>query len=528
MNEALEGASAFETLLASLSTRFTGLPGDRVGAEIERALRDLCEFLDTDRANLYEFSLDGANVTQYHSWARPPFERYVNPRFREELPWYHAQLLSGETTRIERLPDQLPAEAQEEREFALVSGIKSVLAIPIAVGGQSVCVLATSALREYHTWSDATVIRVRSVGQILGNAMHRQRVEAELRAQLAEVRQLKDQLEAETGYLRTEIRRARGFDNIVGQSPALLKVLAQVSQVAPTPSAVLLLGETGTGKELLAQAIHDGSPRRHGPFIKVSCAALPPTLIETELFGHEKGAFTGATAARAGRFELAHGGTLFLDEIGELSLELQVKLLRVLQHGEFERVGSGRSRAVDVRIVAATHRNLEQAMTDGRFREDLYFRLSVFPIQVPPLRARREDIPLLVWAYITRRQAQLGRTIARVPRRAIDALMAYAWPGNVRELENVIERALIRSTGPTLRLEEPLGPSARGAAGPPALVRLDAVERAHIRRVLEACDWKIDGTGHAAETLGLNPSTLRSRMRKLGIRRPARSAEPGR
>jgi chemotaxis protein methyltransferase CheR len=183
---------------------------------------------------------------------------------------------------------------------------------------------------------------------------------------------------------------------------------------------------------------------------------------------------------------------------------------------------------VDVRIVAATHRNLEQAMTDGRFREDLYFRLSVFPIQVPPLRARREDIPLLVWAYITRRQAQLGRTIARVPRRAIDALMAYAWPGNVRELENVIERALIRSTGPTLRLEEPLGPSARGAAGPPALVRLDAVERAHIRRVLEACDWKIDGTGHAAETLGLNPSTLRSRMRKLGIRRPARSAEPGR
>jgi len=448
MNEALEGASAFETFLASLSTRFTGLPGDRVDAEIERALRDFCEFLDTDRANLYEYSVEGASLAQYHSWARPPFEPYVSPLFREEVPWYHAQLLRGETIRIERLPDQLPAEAQEEREFVLVRGIKSILAIPIAVGGQSVCVLSAAALREYRTWSDATVTRVRSVGQILANAMHRQRVEAELRAQLAEIRQLQARLEAENAYLREEVAPRSGFTDIVGRSPTLQTVLAQVTQVAPTPTTVLLVGETGTGKELLAHAIHDRSPRRDRVLVKVNCAALPPTLIETELFGHEKGAFTGATGARVGRFELAHGGTLFLDEIGELSLELQVKLLRVLQHGEFERVGSGRPRTVDVRIVAATHRDLGQAITDGRFREDLYFRLSVFPIQVPPLRARREDIPLLVWAYIPRRQAKLGRTIERVPKRAMDALRAYAWPGNVRELENVIERALIRRVLP--------------------------------------------------------------------------------
>jgi transcriptional regulator with GAF, ATPase, and Fis domain len=535
-------SSGAERLLIDLSTRFTGLPVERIDEEIERGLRRLAEFLGTDRSTLFQFSPDGTRLSPVASWARPGLEPYTTQPMEAELPWAHAQLVRGETVRFEHLPDDLPDEAVEEKAYTRRLGMQSNLTIPITVGGRPVCALAIGAFRTPRHWPDPVVERVRLVGHILANALHRQRVETELQAtvtaldrhkgeleaRLEEIRQLKDQLEAEADYLRTEIRREKGFDEIVGQSPALLKVLAKVAQVAPTPSAVLLLGETGTGKELLAQAIHDGSPRRHGPLIKVSCAALPPTLIETELFGHEKGAFTGATGARAGRFELAHGGTLFLDEIGELPLELQVKLLRVLQHGEFERVGSGRPRAVDVRIVAATHRDLGQAMTDGRFREDLYFRLSVFPIPVPPLRARREDIPLLVWAYINRRQARLGRTIERVPKRAMAALMAYAWPGNVRELENVIERALILSTGSTLRLEEPLGPSARGAAGQPALERLDDVERAHIRRVLETCDWKIDGTGHAAAKLGLNPSTLRSRMRKLGITRPARPAEPGR
>jgi formate hydrogenlyase transcriptional activator len=321
-------------------------------------------------------------------------------------------------------------------------------------------------------------------------------------------------------YLRTEFAREAGFDAIIGQGPAILDVLAKVAQVAPTDSSVLLLGETGTGKELLAHAIHDKSPRRSAPLVTVNCAALPPSLIESELFGHEKGAFTGATGPKTGRFEVAHGGTLFLDEIGELSADLQVKLLRVLQQGEFERVGSSRTRKVDVRIVAATNRDLRRAMADGSFRKDLYFRLSVFPIQVPPLRDRREDIPLLVWAYINHRQSALRRHIERVPKRVMEALMAYAWPGNVRELENVVERALILSNGSTLRIEETLGATIGGDAAQHDVERMDDVERMHIRRVLEGCGWQVAGKGHAAERLGLHPNTLRSRMQKLGIRRP--------
>jgi formate hydrogenlyase transcriptional activator len=515
MDEDLKGLG--ELFVAGLSTRFTGLPGDQVDAEIERALRDLCEFLGTDRANLYEFSVDGVSLVPTHSWARPPVERYANPLFREAAPWYHAQLLRGETVRFERMPDQLPTEAPEEREIVLTSGIKSIVTTPIAVGGQFVCALATAAFREYRTWSDATVARVRSVGQILANAMHRQRAEAELLAQLAEIRQLQARLEAENVYLREEVAPTSGFADIVGRSPALQTVLARVAQVAPTPTTVLLLGETGTGKELLARAIHDRSPRRASTLVKVNCAALPPTLIESELFGHEKGAFTGATATRSGRFELADGGTLFLDEIAELPLDLQPKLLRVLQEGEFERVGGIRTLKVDVRVIAATNRDLVEAMGERRFRDDLYYRVATFPIHVPPLRERREDIPLLVWSIIERRQVALGRRIDTVPKRVMDVLTHYDWPGNVRELENVIERALILSPGSVLRLVEPLAARMR-----PTPDRLDENEREHILRILERCRWRINGEGNAAAVLGLKPSTLRTRMQKLGIRRPGR------
>jgi formate hydrogenlyase transcriptional activator len=523
MNEAAEGASAFESFLASLSTRFTGLPGDQVGAEIERALHDLCEFLETDRATLMEFSVDGASLGPAHSWARPPFEPYVNPLLGKEVPWYYAQLLRGETVRLERLPDQLPPEAVGERAITLATGLKSVLTIPIPVGGQFVCGLSTGAFREYRTWSDATITRVRSVGQILASAIHRQRVEAELRAQLAEISQLEARLEAENTYLREEVAPPSDFADIVGRSAALQAVLAQVTRVAPTPTTVLLLGETGTGKELLAHAIHDRSPRRDRVLVKVNCAALPPSLIESELFGHEKGAFTGATAARPGRFDLADGGTLFLDEIAELPLDLQAKLLRVLQAGEFELVGGTRTHKVDARIVTATNRDLARAIRDGRFRDDLYYRVATFPIHVPPLRDRREDIPLLVWSIIERRQASLGRRIHTVPKRVMDALVHYDWPGNVRELQNVIERALILSPGSALRLAEPLATRTR-----PTPDRLDEVEREHILRVLVRCGWRINGEGNAAAVLGLEPSTLRSRMQKLGIRRPARSHGPDR
>jgi transcriptional regulator with GAF, ATPase, and Fis domain len=256
--------------------------------------------------------------------------------------------------------------------------------------------------------------------------------------------------------------------------------------------------------------------------VRVNCAAIPSTLIESELFGHAKGAFTGAVATRAGRFEAAHGGSLFLDEIGELGIDVQAKLLRVLQDGTFERVGSVRTLHSDVRVIAATNRNLERAMAEGRFREDLYYRLSVFPINLPTLRARRDDIPLLVWSVINRRQRVLGRQITDVPKRVMQSLAAYDWPGNVRELENVIERALILSKGPTLYVEElgALAPAAAQAASPLSLRPLADVEREHIRGVLERCGWRVNGEGNAAEVLGLHPNTLRFRMKKLGIARP--------
>ena len=308
----------------------------------------------------------------------------------------------------------------------------------------------------------------------------------------------------------------RRSDDIVGDSAALRAALRKMEEVANTESTVLLLGETGTGKELFARALHARGRRRTAPIVSVNCGALPPTLIESELFGHERGAFTGAVAQRQGRFELADRGTLFLDEIGDLPLDLQAKLLRVLQEGTFERVGSSRTHAVDVRLIAATHHDLMQSVATGAFRADLFYRLNVFPIRLPPLRERREDIPALVWSIIRRRQEAIDRRIAHVPDEVMASLQRQPWPGNVRELENVIERALIHSTGETLTLlDEP----ADAPAPPPADAgtTLVSVERTHIEEVLRTCDWRINGLGNAAERLGLHPNTLRFRMKKLGI-----------
>ena len=350
-----------------------------------------------------------------------------------------------------------------------------------------------------------------------------------LEAAYAEIAKLKDQLEKENQYLQNEIKHLLDFEEIVGRSEAIRITLHKVGLVAGTEATVLLLGETGTGKELLARAIHEHSPRGGRPLVKVNCAALPASLIESELFGHVQGAFTGALTDKVGRFEIANGGTLFLDEIGELDPELQAKLLRVLQDGEFERIGSSEPQRVDVRVIAATNRDLQRAMNDGTFRPDLYYRLSVFPIEVPPLRVRREDIPLLVWHFITGKQRRLGKTIKTVPPRVMDELVQYDWPGNIRELENVIERAMILSPGTTLVLSESLAavrrharPHGRAPRPEPSAASLAAIDRAHIVSVLDECDWKIKGEGNAAERLGLKPSTLRFRMKKLGIERPPR------
>jgi len=341
------------------------------------------------------------------------------------------------------------------------------------------------------------------------------RKEEALRQALVEVQRLRDRLQVENVYLREQLWRDDGHDRIVGESEAVLKMLAQAKRVAPTDTTVLITGETGTGKELLARAIHDMSSRSSKTMVIVNCAALPPALIESELFGREKGAYTGAMTRQAGRFEVANGSTLFLDEIGDLPLDLQVKLLRVLQDGRFERLGSNQTLTADVRVVAATNHDLGAMVRDGRFREDLFHRLNIFPIEVPPLRARDTDIPLLVWKFVQEFNKKMGKSIDSISRPVMERLKHYPWPGNVRELHNLIERSMIVSDGRSLTVELPAA-----APGPtPAPVMLKEVERKHIRDVLESVHWRISGENGAAEILGVRPTTLHSRMKKLGLSR---------
>ena len=346
----------------------------------------------------------------------------------------------------------------------------------------------------------------------------RKQAELDLWKALSEIKELKEHLEAERAYLQEEIKLAYNYENIVGQSDAINYVLYKVEQIAATDTTVLVLGETGTGKELVARAVHSLSLRKDRALVKINCATLPANLIESELFGHEKGSFTGAHARQSGRFEVADGATLFLDEIGELPLELQPKLLRVIQDGEFERLGSARTIKVDVRVIAATNRHLEEEVRKGRFREDLWYRLNVFPITVPPLRERREDISLLVDYFVDKISKRLGKSIESIPTTVMNTLQEYHWPGNIRELENVLERAVINSSGPKLHLVDELKKPDKDLT--PARKTLDEMERDYIVRVLEQTQWKVSGKNGAAEILGLDRSTLRARMRKLGIVKP--------
>jgi formate hydrogenlyase transcriptional activator len=363
---------------------------------------------------------------------------------------------------------------------------------------------------------EATISRVRVAKQnlytiILRDINERKRAEAQIQ-----------KLHLENLYLQEEIKTEYNFEEIVGASVIIKKIFRNIEQVATTDSTVLIVGETGTGKELIARAIHNRSKRKNRPLIKVNCAALSPGLIESEFFGHEKGAFTGAISQKIGRFELADGGTIFLDEIGDISQEVQAKLLRVLQEQEFERVGGTKTLKVNVRVIAATNRDLEKAVAEDRFRADLYYRLNVFPINLPPLRERKEDIPLLIRYFVSKHMPRIGRIIKNIGQDTIQRLTAYNWPGNIREMENVVERAVILSTGPTLEIGEELLFSSKQQ--PPKANRpksLEEMERDHITQVLEQVGWVIEGSKGAAGILGLKPNTLRSRMQKLEIKRPA-------
>jgi formate hydrogenlyase transcriptional activator len=344
-------------------------------------------------------------------------------------------------------------------------------------------------------------------------------VEQALQTALEEVKMLKNRLQQENRYLQDEIKQAHGIDAIIGNSEIQNKLLKKIAQVAKTDATVLVSGETGTGKELLARAIHAASQRKDRPLVKINCAALPAGLIESELFGHEKGAFTGATAQKTGRFELADGGTIFLDEIGDLPLELQAKLLRVLQESEFERVGGNSTISVDVRVIAATNRNLADSIAAGEFREDLFYRLNVFPVQSPPLRHRKKDIALLAHHFLQKYCRKIGKRFDAIEAPVLAQLQAYDWPGNVRELENIIERAIILSEGSSLQLEEAFDLNVTSQSPEQGDKTIKQMEQEMMQSALEVCGWKIEGDNGAAIRLGVAPSTLRERIKKYGLQR---------
>jgi formate hydrogenlyase transcriptional activator len=400
-------------------------------------------------------------------------------------------------------------------------GFKSYLSMPITADGKTVGAININSLQK-HAFDDDELRLLEILSAHLEMAINNAQQAEALRQALAEVERLKNRLQAENVYLQEEITTTHHCGEIIGQSRAIQEVLRQVEQVAPTDASVLIQGETGTGKELIARAIHCRSRYRDRPLVKVNCATLPVGLVESELFGHEKGAFTGAVARKTGRFELADGGTIFLDEIGELPLELQAKLLRILQEGEFERVGGSRTITVNVRVIAATNRDLATAVQAGSFRADLFYRLNVFPLTLPPLRERQDDIPLLVECFLARMAQKLGKPLQRLCEESMSRVIRYAWPGNVREVQNVIERAAILARGPIVEIDEALEQRLSPGDHPLPAMSLQDVERAHILRVLAETNGIVEGPRGAAQILGLHPNTLRFRLQKLGIKSPRR------
>jgi transcriptional regulator with GAF, ATPase, and Fis domain len=505
---------SFEKLLSTISTKLINLPVSDIDAEIQRGLQDVVKFLGVDRGTVFQFLSDTLRMSRTHSWTEEGILSSPDHFETETLPWTAEKLQRRESVVFEKIED-LPPEAEVDKSVLMNFGIKSSVMVPMIAGGSIVGSVTVSTMRKEIVWPRQLLDRLKVIGDIFASALARKRAERLLQGALDELTGLKEQLEAENVYLRKEIKVEHQADKIIGHNTGLRHAFFRASQAAQTDATVLILGETGTGKELMAVAIHNMSPRRDRPLITVNCAALPSDLVESELFGHEKGAFTGADARQLGRFEIAHNSTLCLDEIGELPLKLQAKLLRVIQDGEFQRLGSPHTHKVDVRIVATTNRNLEEEVRKGRFRQDLFYRLNVFPVAIPPLRERKEDIPFLVEAFIIKYGRKLGKKITSVAKDTMQALLEYPWPGNIRELESVIERSVILCPGTVLRLADKLTVPLSKAAGTKAT--LEDVERDHILAVLSESRWRVEGVTGAAAILGLHPSTLRSRMRKLGI-----------
>ena len=517
VEQALENRLRFERLLSDLSARFVNIPADQVDSEIDYGLRQILEFFQVDRAGLMRSLPDRSAYQITHGvYGKDVPSVPVGVELPRSIhSWAYERLVEKhEVVSFSRL-DDLPPEANGDRQTYAKWGIRSNLLIPIITGGSAVHVIAINSVKSERVWSEELFPRLQLLGEIFVNALERKQIRLELEQRLREIEELKQRLENENIYLHEEVKLLADHTEIVSKSLAMKKVLSQAEQVARADSTVLILGETGTGKELLARAIHKMSVRKDRSLIAVNCASLPPTLIESELFGREKGAYTGAMTKMIGRFEIADGSTLFLDEIGELPLELQSKLLRVLEEGSFERLGSTKTLHVNVRIIASTNRDLGEEVKAGRFRKDLYFRLNVFPIVIPPLRERPEDIPLLVWAFVEKAQKRIGKEVETISKKTMEVLQSYSWPGNVRELNNVIEHAMILSKDKSLRVHLPMP----GSLETDATQDLQDIERRHILAVLEKTGWRLSGDGGAAEALGLKRTTLRAKMKKLGIKR---------
>ena len=487
--------------------------------ELSAVVERIVQTTAAEEGVLYDLAKEASEPRLLGHWARG--DALESTFELEQCPALLRRLLDGNVISIEESTGVAPG-GDEAGEVA-AQGVQSLFAVPVDMGDR-VLALTLSTRTQRCQWGAPVRDGAAFAVEIVAAALKARDANRELERARGDLARVTQRLDSQVKVFKDEVSTVHDFDDIVGNSPAFQTALAALREVAPTDTTALLLGATGTGKELFARALHERSTRRHRPFVCVNCAALPASLIESELFGHERGAFTGAITARQGRFELADRGTIFLDEVGDLPLELQAKLLRVLQEREFERVGSSTPRRVDVRVVAATHHDLQAAANQGRFRTDLFYRLSVYPITLPPLRARVEDIPQLVWFFVNQRQRRLHRRITSVPAAVMQALQRYHWPGNVRELENVIERAMIRSTSGTLHIDESFMNGGQGMPQPDGTGTLEDLERAHIEATLRLCRGRINGAGNAADRLGLHPNTLRFRMKKLGIVRSALAA----
>ncbi len=506
--------AAFQAFLSHLSAELIQANPSDIDKQVGDGLESIGGRQHLDAISIWWFKSCGKSMEPVHRWMREPGKGRKLQLEQHQIPWIVEELSSGRTVVMGEI-DALPAAAAADKEFIRSRNVKSLLVFPLFVEEKFVGACSFATTGNSRDWSDETIAELQLVAENLAGAIARARA-------MSKIEHLKNELQQENYYLREKVKLNHGFDEIIGEDPGLRQCLLAVEKVAPTDVTALILGETGTGKELIARAIHKLSPRSDRPMVSVNCPALPANLIESELFGHEKGAFTGAQARRYGRFELADTGTLFLDEIGELPLDLQGKLLRVLQTGEFQRIGGSKTLYADVRLIAATNRNLEQSIERGEFRADLYYRICHFPIALPALRDRKGDIPLLAEHFVHKHASRLGRNIDAISARMLKELDQYGWPGNIRELESIIERALISTEGkPVLELPIRLPPYASASVSPDNIKIISAdlfsVERTHILSVLEGTNWIISGADGAAEILGLPSSTLRSKMKRHGI-----------